>query len=180
MTGLVRSLWTAPTRLRTAIRRRRLAAMIVRVAREELGKGEVTQNEGPDIDRYARAVGARAHPRFYWCAALCVWVYVEACRRLGYRCPLDVRGCARVRTLMERVVEAGGVLLDEPEPGCLVAVERGSRGGSAHARLCEAWAGDATYDSIEGNSGPVPAKVRRGSYRVNAPGVLGFFRWPVP
>lgn len=162
-------------RARTALRRRRLAEMILTIAREELGKGETEgQNLGPDIDRYAAACGWPPGRGIAWCAAFASYCYVEACRRLRWS-RYDVAHVG-ARKLAERVVAAGGERIDLPEPGCLVLLERGGPGGSAHVRICEAFDGDGTYDSIEGNSGP---RVRRATYPVHEGRLLGYYRWPV-
>ena len=150
-----------------------LSAMILVVAREELGNGEIGgNNAGPHVARYKsqKLDATDDRDRGAWCASFCSWVIAEACGRLGLDLPF--RPSHGAKQLGRRIAEAGRKL-DAPEPGCVVVWDRGRlrKNGKpswkGHVGFCEAitYSADGTTPSIlhtiEGNVGRYPSTVRR-------------------
>jgi hypothetical protein len=148
---------------------------IIKVAREELGKGEAGRNNfGPDIDRYAHAIGwppTTVRP-FMWCAAFAYYCAKEGYKRAGV--PFAVQPSAAVWRLADNIMASGGQKLPEPVPGCLVVSKRTGGPRAMHARICEHVTA-LNIGTVEGNAGP---KVRRHSVRKDDLTLLGFFAWP--
>lgn len=148
------------------------AAMVLEVAREEIGNGEEGgNNAGAHVARYKSIelepdddndLGA-------WCAAFISWVAREAARRMG--ADLGFRTSQGAKQLGRRIAKAGKQL-EVPEPGCVVVWDRGKlqANGKAswlgHIELCERIeyspsGKPSILHSIGGNVGRYPSKVRR-------------------
>ena len=143
-----------------------LAAMVLEVAREEIGNGEEGgNNSGQHVARYKcedldpeddNDLGS-------WCAAFVSWCAEEACRRMGIALPF--KRSQGAKQLGRRIAPAGAVLAN-PEPGCVVVWDRGKlkangkKSWMGHIGICERVEGGILH-TIEGNGGRYPSKVRR-------------------
>jgi hypothetical protein len=143
-----------------------LAALAVALA--ERGHGELGGNNvGPDVDRYRRVASpsGRTDP---WCAWFASWCLEEGCKRIGYPCPVERSGSARVLWL--RCCEAGARVAT-PLPGDVGLVKR--PGGHHIFFVWEAVPPALVYLTIEGNHAPTVTDFKRS---LTAPELVGFAR----
>lgn len=141
------------------------AAMVLEVAREEIGNGEEGgNNSGPHVARYKEILDdGDDDDDGAWCAAFVSWCAEEACRRMGKRLPF--KRSQGAKQLGKRVAKAGKEL-EAPEPGCVVVWDRGKlkpngdKSWMGHIGICERVEVGILH-TIEGNVGRYPSKVRR-------------------
>jgi hypothetical protein len=153
------------------------ALEIVKVAEEELGKGEAYQdNAGEDLHRYRDFPYGDdfARPIGHWCAFFVGYVIEQAAARVGLPAPkwrrfYDQRFSRRMpignaRALATRVAEAGryvardGALLEAPIAGDIGAIKRGRRGSRAgHVFVITEGLPGNRVQTIEGNTGRFPS-----------------------
>lgn len=148
------------------------------VALGELGQGETTgQNEGSDLDKY-RGRG----PGGPWCAAFVYWCILRAWST-AYEpswgvasgpCPIARTHSAR--RLFARVAAAGS-RVTEPLPGDVVLWSRGTAGWQGHVGIVASVTAGA-FESVEGNRGGFPSKVRRYQHELGEDRLIGFARLP--
>lgn len=138
----------------------------------ELGCGETTgQNSGPDIDRYRELGGGR--PKDSWCASLVGYCIAKACDvRLGIACPIVPS--SRALQLFERCGKAG-CFVTEPMPGDVVAWKRK---GGGHVGIFNRRLDAGAFESVEGNKGRFPSRVRPYPHEYGEPDFVGFARLP--
>lgn len=136
-----------------------LRRQIVRVAQGNLGYGEEGgNNRGP----FLKAIGAPQGAE--WCA-----YFIRYCIRRGAQyaelADWDFRGSGNAKRLGLAVLATpNGRAFVDPDrvvPGDLVVLHRGASEYTGHVRVVEEVLGDGRLRQIEGNAGPVPAKVRR-------------------
>ena len=154
---------------------------ILDVALEELGHGEVGgNNAGLYVAKYHRRV-VQSGDLGPWCASFTSWCCEEAARRLGVALPFKRSGAAKA--LARNVVKGGGTMITDrdakPQAGDLILFNRGSvlswQGHIGIVESCE----DGIVQTVEGNVGKYPAKVRRLSHDVaNSRRWLGYARPP--
>ena len=150
-----------------------LGAMVLEVAREEIGNGEEGgNNAGPHVARYKRrSLGLDDDKdQGSWCASFLSWCIEEACGRMGIAMP--IRPSHGAKQLGKRIAAAGSKV-EVPMPGDVVVWDRGKLkpGGKpswmGHVGIVERvelGAGTSTpsiLHTIEGNVGAFPSVVRR-------------------
>lgn len=153
---------------------RAFTAEIVRVARAQVGKGEVGgNNRGPFI----RLIGGKQGQS--WCAWLASWIIVTAATNLGMAPPVKPTGGAR--RLFRRCCKAGRRLKpgELPQPGDIVCFFRGPRRlwrltWKRHAAIVVE--GGETFRTIEGNVGRPPAEVDYFDHHIDDPRIDGIAR----
>ncbi len=150
---------------------------VVRIARSNLGYGEREgNNDGPLI----RLIGGKTGHE--WCALFAGYCYRKAGENLG----VDVSWCYRpdgtprigAKELIKAAWKAGAERFTDPylaRPGDLVCWHRrtGPISWKGHIGLVEE-ASNGLVDTIEGNVGPFPAKVKRLRHDVTKERFYGF------
>ena len=142
---------------------------LIKVARSELGNGEVKRNNsGPHVERYARSVGMETP--ILWCAAFVSYCYYKTCKRLDQK-PIRI-GRANAKRLSDAVIAHEGleVHLDDMQPGDFVVWHRGTKEYQGHIGICSRV--DKTenvFYTIEGNKGKYPSKVRAYKHEFGEP-----------
>lgn len=136
-----------------------IQGMVVRVAMEELGKGESeANNKGPDIRKYA----APNPDGGEWCAYFAGWCWEEACRRAGV--PMPFSRSPGAKRIVKNMGSVGRMFTDpfKAKPGDLLAWHRGLPGSwSGHVGIVINVKPGGIVDTIEGNTGAYPSKVRK-------------------
>lgn len=149
-----------------------IAALVLDVARAEIGKGEEGgNNAGPHVAKYKRIADDADEDanRGAWCASFCSWVAIQAYERAGQ--PLPFRPSHGAKRLGRRLAKAGGKL-DAPRPGCVVVWDRGKlqpngkpsifgHVGIVERILFSEDGQPSIMYTIEGNVGRYPSRVRR-------------------
>jgi hypothetical protein len=142
---------------------------ILHYAEGELGKGEeFANNQGPTISKYFGA--DRTAP---WCAAFASWVLVQSYKAVGRILPFEVSYSAR--RLAKNAARAG-CWTTAPEPGALVLWSRGQKRWQGHIGLVSKVIDESAFETIEGNKGRYPSRVRRYVHELGEPRLLGFVR----
>ena len=149
-----------------------LAQEIINVALGELGKGEEGwNNSGPAISKYRSEFTAKdfrpdQHLYGEWCAYFVGWCAQKAAQNMGTSLPFEPHGGAK-RTVRRvgkagRFIARGGKILSPPAPGDFFSFDRGARGSAAgHVGIILAYEGGGVAETIEGNVGRFPCKVRK-------------------
>lgn len=150
----------------------KLLAEVVAEAERNLGYGEVGKNNvGPFID----AIGGHVYGEPAWCALFAGWCYRKASSITGIALPFNPwrrAGTpeggipeAGAQTLVSRVQVAGKAYTDprQARPGDLVLW---SREGGHHVGIVT-HGGDVITQTVEGNTGSFPSKVRRLTHDVH-------------
>ena len=135
---------------------------IVEIAKGEIGKGEqVGNNLGINVARYGGIQGAP------WCAAFATWVW----RKAGAQ-PMKAR--LRVSDIAAESTRNGFYRM-LPTPGDIVMWERNGPGsGQDHCGIVIAVHSNGSFETIEGNVGSFPAKVRIFKHHMVEPNLIGF------
>jgi hypothetical protein len=151
-------------------------AMVLHVARQEIGHGEEhANNQGPFLVMYRRGRGGK-NSKAPWCADYCSWVIEEVYRALGAAVPIE--RSAHAKTLYKRIGRAGA-FVDVPEPADFVCWHRGKAGSrQGHIGIVETVRGDGLIQTIEGNVGLFPAKVKQLLHDTTHERLVGFARLP--
>ena len=149
-----------------------LAEEIIDVALGELGEGEERwNNSGPAIAKYRSEFTSKdfrpdQHLYGEWCAYFVGWCAEKAAQNLGTKLPFEPHGGAK-RTV-RRIGKAGtfiaraGKILTPPAPGDFFSFDRGARGSAAgHVGIILRYEGGGVAETIEGNVGRFPCKVRK-------------------
>lgn len=141
-----------------------LGEVALRLALEELGNGEEgANNRGPHIERWLRGdgTGRSSKGAWLWCSVLCSFVYVAAAKQMGR--PLGFATSRGAKDLGRKVLRGGGtkVPIDDILPGDLIILDRGRDGSRAgHVALAKRQREDGITETVEGNVGAFPSKVK--------------------
>lgn len=136
----------------------RLKAEVIRVAKAEIGNGELGKNNsGKDVARYS---GGKQDVN--WCAYFVGYCYETAAKNLGITLPFARSAGAKAQCKNIGKCK-DGIMFSSPEaamPGDVVCWNRGLPGSwTGHIGLVmESHGGLVT--TIEGNAGAFPSKVR--------------------
>lgn len=163
-----------------ANRLRELHECALRIAIDDLGKGEVgANNAGPYVEFIRSIDGTGRGPagRGAWCACFVSSCLARAAAQLGYALPVKTTRSAQA--IYKRTGRIGQ-FVDRPAPGDLIAWRRTREAGDwrGHVGIVEEAEGD-TIHTIEGNRGRYPSVVSRYVYglkRERARKLLGFSR----
>ncbi len=141
-----------------------LPEMALKVAIECIGEGEETNNAGAFI----RKISVDGKDGIMWCALFVSWCYEEAARRLGLEMPFNKHH--RAKQVVEDIGKIGSLFKDPllAQPGDLVSWHRGkgiTRRG--HIEIVEFVEPNGIVHTIAGNTGKVPAKVKRKKHDVS-------------
>lgn len=150
----------------------RLAATVVRIARDDIGRGESGgRNKGPDLERYGVGDGES------WCAAAAWSWYAWAHDELYREYPVEYTMGAK--QLYRRTIRAGAAV--EPDairPGDLACWDRGDEGDwRGHVAIVSRVVEPGQWSAIHGNSGP--KVVEREHVTAEEPRLIGFARLTV-
>lgn len=155
---------------------------VLAVARAELGKGESgSNNRGADVVRYRRGVDDAGA----WCAAFGSYCIEEGWANLWRaknkpppRCP--VKRSTNAKTLGKNILLAGGKRLELPELGAAGIWHRGAADApTGHFNFVNGVEEDGgSWESLDGNKGVFPSKVKTFNHVIGEPGFLYFARLP--
>jgi hypothetical protein len=142
-----------------------LARKALEIAISQIGRGEISNNEGPDIEKYI----APARTPQNWCAGFSGWCYEEAAAELGVKLPF--KRSLGAKALGKNVAAVGRRFTDpyQAKPGDLIIFDRGTTGSwTGHVGLVEK-VDELTgvVHTVEGNSAPV---VRRRIHNIASAG----------
>lgn len=139
----------------TAFANSNLANKVLRVARSQIGQGELWgNNKGPAVQRYLQRRDALP-----WCAGFVSYVLNKSGAQFRY-------------TLRAKEFLSQGVKVLKPLPGDVVIF---TRSGGGHTGIVEQVFKDY-YISIEGNVGKYPARVKRIKHQYKDKTRLAFVR----
>ncbi len=153
--------------------------MLLKIARDEIGYGEEGgNNQGPDIVTYRRGRGGD-EAKGPWCGDFVSWCIEETWAAFAMLPP--VHRTPGAKRLYRRVGKAGAFIpTSAVEAGDLVCWHRGKDGsGKGHIGIVEAVLNPGVIQTIEGNVGAFPAKVRFLKHDVTHERLVGFARLPL-
>jgi hypothetical protein len=155
-----------------------LGLLALSIAVDNIGNGEEGgNNSGPFVEKlHLKVWDGNDDDDGAWCGAFVSWCFEEACRRLDIDMPFKRSGGAK--RLWRNIKEAGSEPL-EPAPGDVVCWDRGKRGSWAgHTGFVESYSG-GVLNTVEGNVGAYPSRVRRFMHDLSRQDRLeGFARAP--
>ncbi len=152
---------------------RSLELKTLEIAANELGKAEIgANNGGENVDRYLTSVGRPANSREAWCAAFISYCLIWASRKDGVALKFKVSSGAK--RLADNVATIGcKVAPENVKPGHIICFYRGPKRKwkttwTRHVGIVSDVKvrpdGKVDIETIEGNVGAYPARVRKFNY----------------
>jgi hypothetical protein len=144
------------------------------IAKGELGKGEEgVNNAGPVVEKYLHGL---AEPPNNWCAAFISWCFYTAVESMPSGFVMPFRYSLSARQIFNEF-KKNEALVQTPDAGDLIFFWRESIDSwMGHIGIVEDLTDDGWLNTIEGNRGYFPSKVRRYAYQWPIPQLLGFGR----
>lgn len=136
-----------------------LPEMVVKVAVEQIGKGE---EGGNNLGPFMRQISIDGKEGYMWCSLFSTYCYEEACRRLDLPMPFERSSSSKKAV---KNMGAVGSLFTNPKlamPGDFITWHRGlGITFKGHIGIVEFVDADGLVHTVEGNTGTYPSKVKR-------------------